>query len=120
MSSRVGVSWCSGPRNGSHGTFRFLWQEEAGGGSMSAVSLIDAVIEDRASCKKVGPQLELLAPDREAVDRLIAAYRDGRIPGWLAVYLLGCIGHVAGYETGKSILLANEGRGYAGVALVKI
>lgn len=87
---------------------------------MSAVTLIDAVIEDRTSFKRVGPQLELLPPDQEAVDRLVAAYRDGTIPGWLAVYLLGCVGHVAGYETAKSILLSNKGSGYAGVALVKI
>jgi hypothetical protein len=88
--------------------------------SMSAVALINAVIEDRTSFKKAGPQLELLLPDQEAVDRLVAAYRDGRIPGWSAVYLLGCVGHVAGYETGKSILLSNKGSGYAGVALVKM
>jgi hypothetical protein len=87
---------------------------------MSTVALIDAVIEDRTSFKKVGRQLELLPPDPEAVERLVAAYHDGRIPGWLAVYLLGCVGHVAGYETGKSILLSNNGSGYAGVALVKM
>src|SRR5436190_863511 len=87
---------------------------------MSTVALIDAVIEDRKSFKKVGPEPELLPPDQGAVDRLVAAYRDGRIPGWLAVYLLGCVGHVAGYETGKSILLSNEGKSYAGVALVKM
>jgi hypothetical protein len=88
--------------------------------SMSTVALIDDVIEDRTSFKKVGPQLELLPPDQEAADRLVAAYRDGRIPGWLAAYLLGCVGHVAGYETGKSILLSNHGKSYAGVALVKM
>ncbi len=51
---------------------------------------------------------------------MVAAYRDGRTPGWLTVYLLGCVGHVAGYETGMSILLSNEGKSYAGVALVKM
>src|SRR5437867_2218820 len=76
---------------------------------MSALALIETVIEDRTSFKKVGPQLESLPPDQQAVDRLVAAYRDGRIPGWLAVYLLGCVGHVAGYETGMSILFSNEG-----------
>jgi hypothetical protein len=87
---------------------------------MSAVALIEAVIAGRTSFKKVGPLLELLPPDREAVDRLIAAHRDGGIPGWLAVYLLGCVRHGAGYEAGKSILLSNTGSGYAGVALVKM
>jgi len=87
---------------------------------MSAVTLIDAVIEDRILFKKVGSQLESLPPDQEAADRLVDAYRDERIEGWLAVYLLGCVGHVSGYETGKSILLSNNGRGYAGVALVKM
>jgi len=87
---------------------------------MSSLALIDAVIEDRRSFKQVGPQLELLPPDQRSVDRLVAAHHDGRIPGWLAVYLLGCVGHVAGYATGKSILLSNEGKNYAGVALVKM
>jgi len=87
---------------------------------MSSLALIDAVIEDRRSFKQVGPQLELLPPDQRSVDRLVAAHRDGSIPGWLAVYLLGCVGHVAGYATGMSILLSNEGKSYAGVALVKM
>jgi hypothetical protein len=87
---------------------------------MSAVALIDAVIEGRTSFKKAGPQLESLPSDQQAVDRLVTAYRDGRIPGWLAVYLLGCVGHVGEYETGMSILLSNEGNSYAGVALVKM
>ena len=88
--------------------------------TMSTLALIDAVIEDRTSFKQVGPQLELLPGDQLAVDRLVAAYRDGKIPGWLAVYLLGCVGHVGGYATGMSILLSNDGKSYAGVALVKM
>jgi hypothetical protein len=87
---------------------------------MNAVALIDDVIEDRTSFKKVGPQLELLPPDEKATDRLVAAYRDERIPGWLTAYLLGCVGHPKGYQTGISILLSNKGRGYAGEALVKM
>jgi hypothetical protein len=87
---------------------------------MNGLALIEAVIEDRTSFKISGPKLESLPPDQQAVDRLVAAYRDGRIPGWLAVYLLGCVGHVGGYQTGMSILLANEGESYAGEALVKM
>jgi hypothetical protein len=87
---------------------------------MSAEALIDAIVADDSSFKQVGRQLELLPPSQEAADRLVAAYREGRLEGWLAVYLLGCIGHAAGYETGKSILLSNNGSGYAGVALVKM
>lgn len=87
---------------------------------MSAIDLVDAVIEDRKSFKKAGRELESLPPDPEAVDRLITAYRDGKTPGWLAVYLLGCVGHTNGYETAMSILLSNEGKSYAGVALAKI
>ncbi len=87
---------------------------------MNAVACVDALIEGRTSFKEAGGQLEALPPDHRAVDRLVAAYCDQRIEGWIAVYLLGCVGHTSGYDTAVSILFSNQGKSYAGEALVKI
>jgi len=90
---------------------------------MNAIELIDAVVEDHASFKRVGPKLEAMPPDEAAAKRLIRAYKSESVPPWLTAYLLGCVGHAAGYKTAKQILLDNPGlsaESYAGVALAKI
>ena len=91
--------------------------------ALDAVELVDAAIEDLLSFKKVGLRLEGMQPDEQAAKNLIAAFNRQRCEPWLAAFLLGCIGHSAGYQTVKDILLSNarsSSESYAGVAMAKI
>ena len=90
---------------------------------MDAVALVDAAIEDCMTFKEVGRRLEGMEPNEQASRHLIAAYDRQCCEPWLIAFLLGCVGHPAGYNTAKDILLSNA-RGsresYAGVAMARI
>ena len=72
---------------------------------MDAVALVDAAIEDCMTFKKVGLRLEGMEPNEQASRNLIAAYDRQRCEPWLTAFLLGCVGHPAGYNIAKDILL---------------
>lgn len=90
---------------------------------MKLTDLVNDVIAERLSFKKVGQQFEELPPDSDAAKTLVAAYERGQAKPWMTAYLLGCIGHEVGYDTTRGILLGGHrqlSESYAGVALALI
>jgi hypothetical protein len=90
---------------------------------MNPVEIIQKVLNDDSRFKLDGLALEKLPPNEEAANLLVDAYRHGKVKPWLTAYLLGCIGHVAGYDTAREILLAHPGSSaevHAGIALAQI
>jgi len=88
-----------------------------------ALELVEKVLSNDALFKLAARELESLSPDLRAAEVLIEAFRGGRAQPWLTAYLLGCIGHEAGYAVVREILLAaprSLAESYAGVALAKI
>lgn len=89
----------------------------------TAVELVEKAVANHAFFKQVASKLERLPPDAAAANAVVAAFRKGEAPPWLTACLLGCIGHDAGYEVVREILLEAPGQlaeSYAGSALVKI
>jgi hypothetical protein len=64
--------------------------------------LVATALADHARFKHVAVELERRMPDADAADALVEAYRANEAPPWLAVHLLGCIGHEVGYATPMS------------------
>lgn len=90
---------------------------------MTPAELVTDAVADRRSFKDVGRKLEELPPDAEAAKTVVAAYGNGQAEPWMTAYLLGCIGHEAGYDTTRAILLGGYrqlSESYAGVALALI
>ncbi|MEO0531619.1 MAG: hypothetical protein AAF266_13750 [Planctomycetota bacterium] len=90
---------------------------------MTPVELVNNAVTERLSFKKAGQRLEQLAPDADAARTLVAAYEQGHAEPWMTAYLLGCIGHEAGYDTTREILIGGHrqlSESYAGVALALI
>ncbi|QDT30680.1 hypothetical protein Enr10x_60480 [Gimesia panareensis] len=90
---------------------------------LDAIALVDAAIRNTGIFKQVGLRLEKMAPDEQAAKNLIAAFHDKRCAPWCTAFLLGCIGHPAGYQTAKDILLSQAGQlseSYAGVAMAQM
>lgn len=87
------------------------------------MELVQLAVEPTGNFKRVGKELGDREPCEEAARYLCAAYRQDRVPAWLAAYLLGQIGHRAGYATARAILEAGLGalsEGYTGCALARI
>jgi hypothetical protein len=82
--------------------------------------LLVAVLERQGLMKKAGRILAARPPNDTGARFLLAQYKKGDCPPWLAAYLLGCVRHELGYATVLQILLDAPGlcaESYAGVAL---
>lgn len=94
-----------------------------GVGIASGVALVELAATKPTAFKQIGSELTRRSADPTAADALIDAYRSGRMPPWLAAYLLGCVRAPRGYAVAREVLLAAPGHlaeSYAAAAMARI